>query len=189
MKRNWIRKEDGSLTLEAALVMPVFLLFTVFLATMIRISIADMALKQAVSESTEIIATHAYPVVLAGQSAQSYADRWIRNHTEEELDLDQASSFADHILQEFGVDAGAILTNAVEGEVEKIMKAKFSETTGGDGLFSNDTLEVEITEFPSLASDSYIGVAATYEIPIQVPFVNQTITLEQRAYERLWTGS
>jgi len=189
LKRNWIRKEDGSLTLEAALVMPVFLLFAVFLATMIRIAIADMALKQAVSESTEIIATHAYPVVLAGNSAQAFADRWITNHTDEILDLDQASSLADSTLQVFGIDAGNIFSNAIEGEVEKIIRTKFSETTGGDGLFSNDTLEVEITEFPSLGSDSYIGIAATYEIPIQVPFVNRTITLEQRAYERLWTGS
>lgn len=187
---SWIRKEDGSLTLEAALVMPVFLLFTVFLATMIRISVADMALKQAVSETAEVVATHAYPAALAQEAASGAADRFIRTHTDEEFTLEEAQGLMGFVFDSFGIDMHGFIEQLIAGPVEEMVKAKFAESNP-DTLFNEDGIQVEILEYPSslTSGEQLFGIAATYELGIRAPFVDRTITLEQRAYERMWVGS
>lgn len=49
-------KEEGSITLEAALVMPTF----VFLLFMIKFSLTDIALNRAATETAKQIATQVY---------------------------------------------------------------------------------------------------------------------------------
>ncbi len=185
-----MKKEDGSLTLEAALVMPVFLLFTVFLATMIRISVADMALKQAVSETTEVVATHAYPAALIEAEASGAIDRLIKNYTDEQFSITEAQQLLGFVFDTFNIDIHSYIDGLLAGPAEQMVKTKFEEANP-DTFFSIDRINVEIVERPMslTGSDPIVGLAATYELGIQAPFVNRTITLEQRAYERLWTGS
>ncbi|MBU9724257.1 MULTISPECIES: TadE/TadG family type IV pilus assembly protein [Bacillaceae] len=56
------KREDGSITLEAAIVMPIFILFLIFLIFMIRFAITDIALNRAVSETAKQVSTQFYPV-------------------------------------------------------------------------------------------------------------------------------
>src|SRR5690554_6513253 len=118
MIHRFKKSEDGSLTLEAAMVMPFFLLFVVFLATIIRVSVADMALRTAVNDTAEIIAAHVYPATLAENAGRAALDKKVKAYTRDHLDLDQAATLANGILSEFGINlmdhvnsiAGAALT-------------------------------------------------------------------------------
>jgi hypothetical protein len=68
-----IRNQEGGIVLEAALVLPLFLSFILMLIAFIQISLAEMALQSAVSETTKILAVNMYPVDLLYAEAQS---RW-----------------------------------------------------------------------------------------------------------------
>lgn len=56
-------KEEGSITLEAALVMPIFVFFVVFLMFMIKFSLTDIVLNRAATETVKQMATQASPIV------------------------------------------------------------------------------------------------------------------------------
>ncbi|MCJ7840232.1 pilus assembly protein [Lederbergia sp. NSJ-179] len=186
--QRFAKKEDGSLTLEAAMVMPFFLLFIVFLATIIRISVVDMALRTAVNDTTEMIATHVYPVTLLENTARSALDEKVKTYTKDTVNLDQVTDLASRLLSEFGINimdhvnavAGTALTPMVRSNFDKSME---------DGFFDKDRLTVEVDAPSSFRPGAYIGVTATYEVGITAPFVNKKIKLRKKAYERLWSGA
>ncbi|WP_442604071.1 TadE/TadG family type IV pilus assembly protein [Paenibacillus sp. KN14-4R] len=68
--RGLLHKQTGGITLEAAVVMPVFITFILALITMVRMASVDMALQSAAAESTKIVATHMYPVELLVNEAK-----------------------------------------------------------------------------------------------------------------------
>jgi hypothetical protein len=63
--------EQGGIVVEAALLLPLFLTFIISLIMFIQISLAEMALQSAVSETTKSIAAQLYPVKLLVQEAKS----------------------------------------------------------------------------------------------------------------------
>lgn len=190
MFKRFYKDEKGSLTLEAAFVMPVFLLFVVFLATIIRISVADMALKQAVSETTEIFATHAYPVSEAVGAVESQSNKLVEEYTNNTIRLDDVKSLVNFIFEGVNFDPMALFTSAAESASTEVVKQKY-KASNTDLFFSGDAIEIEITDLPSLtgSGDPYLGMTATYELEVKAPFVSKTITLKERAYERIWTGN
>lgn len=197
MKRL-IRKDDGSITLEAALILPIFMLFIVFLATLIRISIADMALYKAASETTEVIVSFAYPVDLATTAAEDFAKDKIQSilpdQVASEVTPDELINWADEALLFFGVDVATSVENLFEnlsaGALQSTVEDKFTQAAG-DRFFTTDSLEVTNVELPETAygSGQYLQVEVTYEIPIALPFLNESIILSKTATERVWTGS
>lgn len=81
---RWTKEQGGSITLEAALVLPFFLAFLLLLIAFIRVSLAEMALQSAVSESAKVIAANMYPVELLYRQGQtqwqnSQASVWLGN--------------------------------------------------------------------------------------------------------------
>lgn len=188
MLKKFRRSEDGSLTLEAAMVMPFFLLFVVFLATVIRISVADMALRNAVNDTAEIVATHVYPAALAERAARSKLDDQVKAYTQGELDLNKASELVSGILDEFGINLMGHVNSIAGNALTPVVQSKFEQSTE-DGFFKKDRLSVKVEAPSSFLSGQYIGIIGTYEIGITAPFVNKKITLQKKAYERLWSGA
>ncbi|MCS7461124.1 pilus assembly protein [Paenibacillus doosanensis] len=77
-----LRKDEGGIVLEASLVLPLFLSFILMLIAFLQISLAEMALQSAVSETTKIMAVNMYPVDLLYQEARnkwndSSASGWV----------------------------------------------------------------------------------------------------------------
>ncbi|MBP1995245.1 TadE/TadG family type IV pilus assembly protein [Paenibacillus eucommiae] len=75
MPLQLMKREEGGIALEAALLLPLFLAFVVSLIMFIQISMAEMALQSAVSETTKSISTQIYPVKLLVQEAKSKYDQ------------------------------------------------------------------------------------------------------------------
>lgn len=98
------KQESGGLALEAALVLPLFLAFVLALQAFIQISVAELALQTAVSETTKQLAAGMYPVQQLYSAAketytESKAGELIGNVLER-IDsarsaLDSAAQFAD----------------------------------------------------------------------------------------------
>jgi TadE-like protein len=189
MLKKFRRSEDGSLTLEAAMVMPVFLLFVVFLATIIRISVADMALRNAVNDTAEVVAAHVYPAALLENGVNDALDSKIKAYTRSVVSLEDIKTLANSVLKELDISimdyvnglAGNVLTSPVQSKFEQSNK---------DALFNKEKLKVEV-ELPSSLSggEAYVEIKASYEVSITAPFVNKKITLHKKAYERLWSGA
>nr|WP_275983805.1 pilus assembly protein [Paenibacillus hamazuiensis] len=57
--------------MEAALTLPLFLSFVIAIISLIQISVAEMALQSAVSETTKLMAAHMYPVDVMYKEARS----------------------------------------------------------------------------------------------------------------------
>jgi len=101
--------EKGSITLEAALVLPLFLAFVLCLITIIRLTIVQMSLQNATSEMTKQVATHVYPVSLAYDTFQDSAlGKAIRETyklaTSSEARMDKANDLIDQQVDKIITD-------------------------------------------------------------------------------------
>lgn len=79
MKR-WLRKspdpkDEGSMVVEAALILPVFLLFVLFLIFIIQMTLYSTALQSTASDTVKIISSHMYPAALAMQQQEGEVER------------------------------------------------------------------------------------------------------------------
>src|SRR4051812_47746290 len=68
---NKVGSEEGGITLETALVMPVFLLLIFFLLWLVQSSIVTMALHSALSQSVRMTASVWYPIAQTNKSQNS----------------------------------------------------------------------------------------------------------------------
>ncbi|MEK3723493.1 pilus assembly protein [Paenibacillus sp. FSL H8-0034] len=72
---KFIHREEGGIVLEASLVLPLFLSFILLLIAFIQVSLAEMALQSAVSDTTKVVATNMYSIDLIYQEAKSKWDQ------------------------------------------------------------------------------------------------------------------
>ncbi|MFD2046156.1 hypothetical protein ACFSTA_11765 [Ornithinibacillus salinisoli] len=194
--KHLIRKENGSITLEAAMILPFFLFFILFLTMIIRLAVADMALYKAASETSELVVAYAYPVAVTKQGATDFIDNKIKSiESETDVDITGAIEWTKQGLDFFGVDIQGSIENLFEDGlrdlIEPTVQNKFKEATGGWNFFKEDNLEVTNVEIPSLVggSDDYLEINVQYTFDLSLPFVNEEIVLKKTSYERIWNGS
>ncbi|HET7628039.1 MAG TPA: hypothetical protein VFK44_06570, partial [Bacillales bacterium] len=182
------KDEKASITLEAAMVVPVFLLFVVFLAGMIRIGVAEIALNRAVSDTTEVLATHTYPAELAVSGVQGTLDTFIQDRSMGSLDLAKASEIFNMAMKTTGVDFSpeAYLSQlASDRLITPMVRKKFAESILGKWSDPNRIKVVDVT-----VTDGFKGalsITAQYRMHLIAPFVDKQIILKKRAYEYLWS--
>lgn len=99
-----LRDERGSVSLEAALALPFFLAFVLALICLIKLTVADLALQNAVNETVKQIAANGYPVqLLADEAMQAYAnspaggfvDQWLSRIRSARDTLEQGEQWVD----------------------------------------------------------------------------------------------
>lgn len=83
---RFMKDQQGSIVLEAALTLPFFIAFVTLLTAFIRLSLTEMALQSAVSESAKVIAANMYPVEQLYREGQS---QWSNSRT---------SVWIDHVV-------------------------------------------------------------------------------------------
>ncbi|HLR03167.1 MAG TPA: TadE family protein [Virgibacillus sp.] len=187
-----LRDEDGSITLEAAFVLPIFMVFIVFMASFIRISIAEINLNKAVSETTEVIATHAYPATILSNGVESVAEDKVSGISSNLLSLSELEDFANTTLKDvfdLDISASGFINDLSESIIQKEVKKRYKENT--DSSFEPDiSVELDLpTSINGSSEGSYLGVTASYDLGLNVPFMDYTITLKKKGYGRLWTGA
>ncbi|WP_284139662.1 MULTISPECIES: TadE family protein [unclassified Virgibacillus] len=194
--KHLFRKEDGSITLEAAMVLPFFMLFIVFLAMLIRLAVADMALYKAASETSEILVSYAYPADVVKSTATDFINNKIQSiEREHDVNLSEAMNWANEGMKFYGIDISTSIENYFESlapsKLDPIMQEKFKQATGNWNFFNPENVKVTKVELPGLVGGSgkFLEINVQYKFDLSVPFVEKTILLKKTSYERLWNGS
>ncbi|MDF2719729.1 MAG: tadE [Paenibacillus sp.] len=220
-KYGFAEDERGSVSLEATLALPFFLAFVLALICLVKLTVADMALQNAVSETVKQMAANAYPVeLLAVEAKQAYsqsqvgttADEWlgkIRTARDKLIEGEQwvedYKAFIPDVLVGW-VDweqqkreqaehmAKEEFDQFVQQRIDPLVRAAFKEAVmhyADEKVLKKGSLTVSEVVLPSLAGSGnrFIGITAQYSVKLPIPFVNKTITLRKKAYERIWTGA
>ena len=154
---------------------------------MIRISVAEMALNRAVSETAEEIATHIYPAVVLKGQAEAAADNYIQQKTGYIISLNEAKEILQKAMDAMGLKlsadklVGNIATSTLTPYIEKKVKEQVGDTFLKDGSITVE--KVNFTE----GLGGALEIEAKLELPLFVPFVDQTVVLKKQAYEGLWS--
>jgi hypothetical protein len=221
MNCKLVKSEQGGIVLESALILPLFLTFIVALILFIQISLAEMALQSAVTETAKSIATQLYPVKLVVQEAkikydQSQTSSVINSvitrvqsargkiiGAEDFID-DYSAYIPDQILDILKLEKemreqgeGALQTeynSFIENQFRPRVNDAFTPIVfaySDSALIRRDNLKVTSVIFPDLLTggEKYFGVEAQLAYRLRLPFINRTLMLKKRAFERAWLGA
>ncbi|WP_083613542.1 TadE/TadG family type IV pilus assembly protein [Paenibacillus sp. P46E] len=209
---------EGSMVVEAAMVLPMFLLFVLFLIFIVQMTLYSTALQSTASDTVKVISTHMYPAALAAQKWEdkkedaaggpdgagaasegaASKDKWSvpRLSLEEWSDsyvADLPEPIADWVSA--AVKRGEeplqeLQAEASEGVLDLALKPVMKPYLSTDWL-DYDRIHVSNVIVPDLKTGSrpYFGLVVSYALPMKVPFLNQRIVLEASAVERLWIGN
>lgn len=206
--KKW-EKESGSITLEAALVVPFFALFALSLLVIIQIGMLQTSLSQTVTNGTRYMAGNMYPAALMyqqyeesrlGQKVQQYLEKGKAAQQRYEQMERLTSAYAEILpapVLEFmkwpesaGMKTKQVMLdhrNQALGTVfEPVIESHFLE----DARLDPARFRVTKVVLPSLTGgkEAYLGIHAQYTYLLPLPLVQKEIVLTQQAYERVWIG-
>ncbi|MFD2612173.1 hypothetical protein [Paenibacillus gansuensis] len=209
-----LRSTKGSIALEAAVSLPFFLAFVIALNVMIQMSIMQLALHTAVTETTKQIASHAYPVELMylqaeasplGQTLQTAAGH-VKTAREAVAHAEELFGDFTYLIPDEMLDFAVWLKNyrqtaeQTAGEKAKLMLAKafqpmFIQLTKKilPATMKLDATKLSLKEVilpvPGSREHAFVGITAEYTYTLPVPFIHKTVTLREQSYERAWVGN
>lgn len=191
-QRLGLGNERGSITLEAAIAFPVFLLFIVFMIGFIRLAYIQMSLDLAVGDATKEIATHYYPIGLVKSLVDDEVNKANDTLKSKLTDNDFGKLLPSFIKEAVTKSMDEGLDNA-KTEVGKIVDEALKEPAGtlilelqqdGDkGLLKKENLSVKELK---VAEGDDIIIDVTYKVKIPSPLGAKTIVLESRGVEKAW---
>ncbi|MEK5034243.1 TadE/TadG family type IV pilus assembly protein [Paenibacillus sp. FSL R7-0302] len=221
MKR-WLRKspdskDEGSMVVEAALILPVFLLFVLFLIFIIQMTLYSTALQSTASDTVKIISTHIYPAALAmqqqeGEGGEEAGEAGEAEHSDDadsstiwsipRLSITEWSedyvgelpqpmeSWVKAVIREGEGPLQKVQAGASEAALDLVLKPMLRPYLSSDWL-EYSRIHVSNVTVPDLRQGThpYFGMVVSYELPMRVPFLNEKIVLEASAVERLWVGN
>ncbi|ASA26125.1 hypothetical protein B9T62_01190 [Paenibacillus donghaensis] len=205
------------MTVEAAMVLPVFLLFVLFLISIVQMTLYSTALQSTASDTVKVVAAHMYPAALAeerwgeenpgsqqendsgaGRNSAAEATPWSIPRLSVE---DWGAGYADALPEPMDGWLRSVLQKG-EGPLQQL-QAEASESVLdlavkpllkpylSSTLLDYERIHVSNVLVPKLKekdSRPYFGLQVSYELPMKVPFLNKKIVLEASAVERLWIG-
>jgi hypothetical protein len=194
INKKQVSCEAGGITLETAMVMPVFLLLVFFLLFLVQTSWVTMAVNSALSQSVRMAASAWYPI------SQLKGDVPSGGSQEGAPDWDGKLSGVQETIAEFGHWLPAPLNDwshqLAEGNwtlEQQAAKQTFRQLTLGladskivkPGRLTLTSVNVPEDHNPSRA---FVTVEAEYRLPFQVPFSNRALVIRTSAKERAWVG-
>ncbi|AZN43003.1 TadE/TadG family type IV pilus assembly protein [Paenibacillus albus] len=204
------RGEDGSITLEASLIMPTVLMVFIFLICFIRLSMVQMALHGAVSQAVREVAANIHPVELAMDkfATSDDAEGGVGGQEEEKdspspslAELPGVSMVADKLESWLPPPSGTLLAAALRGDWKPVEDAAATEigrsivepllARATDGsVLEPEQLRLSKLSLPDLKSkqEAYILIEASYSFKLGFPFTKKAIVLKERAEERVWVS-
>lgn len=198
--------EQGSMVVEASIVLPMFMFFVIFLIYIIQMTLISTALHSTVSDTVKTVAAHIYPVSIAvnkgGDGSGTAGQENTLSHWEiPKLSLgDWATEYSSSLPSPFNqwiADAAAagdeplqqLKNQTAETVLDPVIKPILKPFMP-EGLLDYDRIHVSNISIPNLKSGQspYFGIEVSYELPIRVPFLTKKIVLQAKSQERLWIG-
>jgi hypothetical protein len=198
--RRHIAHARGSMTLEAALILPFVAMAAMAFIFCMRLILAEIALQQAVSQTVRIVSAHLYPLALVQQSdagrrvegALTQAGEWIERVEEAAKRLEAYEAYLPGNLSRWLAESAAWLKRSADQAGDRALGAVFlpllQERLGHTPWVDPDAVRITDVTFPNLGdrADAYFGLRAVYTVTIRLPFYRTAVEIEVEAYERVW---
>lgn len=182
-----LKKDNGSLVLEATLILPFIIIFILVLTSFVRIAIVEMELENAGSETVKQVAHHIYPVIilyneLNEQNNDNGTNSLLQNLYIEKNNSSTYSKFLENI--------NLFSSAASYGEMF-LLKSLIQPILDGntnDKLIDFRDYQLVNIELPVAlgGTGNNFGIELRYDLALKVPFINQSITIIKRFEEKIW---
>jgi len=194
------RGSGGSITVEAALVVPfVALIATAFVACM-QLVLAEMALQRATSQTVKLVSAHLYPLALAqrseiGQQVEqtaATAGEWVNKVEHAAALLEAYEAYLPGNVSGWLADTAEWFRQMTDRTADAVLGRVFlpvlKERLGSARWIDPEDVSITNVVFPNFGdrSNAYFGLTAAYTVRLRLPFYRTTITIEVDAYERVW---
>lgn len=185
--------ERGSVTLETAMVMPVFLLLTFFLFFLVQTSITAMALHGTLSQTVRLAASSWYPIsLLKEEQAGAQEDREPSWQTKLNGVRETVGKFGDMMPPPLRDWAATVSEGSWSPEEEeaKTVLGQLAMQLADSRVLAVDRFRVTSASLPRQgdAAEAYLTLEAEYRLPFRVPFSGQPLAIRASARERVWSG-
>jgi hypothetical protein len=191
--------DQGSMVIEAAIVMPFFLAFVIAMISFVQIAVTDMALQSSVSETTKQLSAHIYPIYLMNQSETGMMLQSVTspiNHAREEFA--SAETFSDDYSALIPESIVSVLNvHDLDGLVDELLKPGINKAVLSlfqmyvdEKLLDKKRLSVVEAILPNLnnKNHAFFGFTAEYKLKLFIPFMSKEIRIRKTSYERVWIG-
>nr|WP_269433168.1 TadE family protein [Paenibacillus sp. FJAT-27812] len=190
------RKNDqGSIVLEAALVMPMLIIVLLVFVMLIRLCSVQMALHSAASQSVRQIAANIQPVELAWKQASARIPVTETTSTS----LSSWSEIAADASEWLPSPVGEVVSSALRGDFKPLQNMAATEIGravvepllrefADTAIIDPKRLRLEWLSLPDLGKteEPYLAISVEYDFPLKLPFFGKPIVLKEQASERVW---
>ncbi|WP_239614773.1 TadE/TadG family type IV pilus assembly protein [Cohnella mopanensis] len=184
----------GGVTVETALVMPVFMMFVLFLIFMVQTAVISMALHGALSQTTRQAASAWYPISLGidqvrgseiNQQIEQWNDKWLGVRET----LSEYGQYLPSPMKEWAEQA-ASGSFSLEQHAARLAFSQLVKQFLDERILDDSRLTIRSIGLPELddRSKAYLTVEAEYVLPVQVPFLGRRLRVRESARERVWIG-
>lgn len=166
-------EESGSMTLEAMVILPLFIAFFLAVTAMIHVVVVETALQSAVHETTKQVAAHIYPIYILHEYPE------VQSWTAPVMDLvDKLPQF----LRKSMLDG---VSQAASPLFLPLLQAHANPT-----LLNPERLQIVSVQFPDFhnGSQALFEITAGYEYRLFLPFITKEWTIQKTAAARVWIG-
>lgn len=193
-KPNSLRKSTaGSIVLEAALIMPLFLVFVILLISFIQVALADIAVHKAVRDTVRQVSSHAYPFQWMVQEVR-------RSDSGSEEGIPVLASllpesaakvfqFENQFDREHLPQSSKAWLMIVRPVLEPIIW-HYLDSGYQNTLIKREQMKVVKVVLPDLSQNGerMFGIEVEVEWPLTLPFYRKVLHIRKQYYERVWTG-
>ena len=197
---NICHMRKGSITLEAALAVPLLLTFVLAFIAFVELAQSEAGLRSAVYQATEQLAIQAYPLEMLGntlekqemmQKLNDWNNRYKDGKSRTEEWLEEYGPLMPEVVRN-GVSVALQTADQMEEQMTEPVRQAFHPLVARYLPEHMDANRLKITklQYPILFTEHIhdVSLEASYEVPIHIPFLTRTITLHATARERMWIG-
>jgi hypothetical protein len=193
-ERDPTLSKGGGVTLETALVMPIFLMFIFFLIFIVKTAVISMALHGALSQTARQAASAWYPISLGLEQARSSKlnqeiERWNESWLKVGETVSQYGKWLPSPMKEWAEQATSgsfsLEQHAAKLAFGQLMKPFIDERALDANRLTLSTVGLPDEEDKKSA---FLTLEAEYVLPYQIPFLGRQLVLRESARERVWIG-
>lgn len=177
--KDLYKATQASISLEAAIVMPVVISVCLFFFNLYQLVLIDDELRNGMSKVSHEVASFYYPVDLAYTSFSETGTGQTVN--------DWLQSFDGWGAQ---IPLWQALNKRTDAQARSLVVKPYLLANMSKRHVKDSQLKIEKVSLPSLQDrgSSLFGLEVSYEHPLLIPFLKRTIKLKKAAYERVWIG-
>lgn len=206
----WCKRSncEASITIEAALLLPMVLLLFLFFVFMIHASVVVTSLQSAVMNTVKQVAVHMYPIELMTKKRRDASDdpnsfslrkppaialKMVARQFVEQFSNVLPPPINQWVSDDVGVWVEKRVKKAGERGQAYIGEAFIKPLLvqyGIQGTLRAERIRITQVQLPDIVDkkEPYIAIEVEYDLPLRVPFLFKTITIAARASERVWIG-